>query len=64
MFSGWKFVTHFEDMGYKVYTLREERRFQEAPAAYKPVQPVIEAQIQAGLVSPVVRLKPLVTFKQ
>ncbi|MDK2124592.1 RtcB family protein [Parachitinimonas caeni] len=44
-------------------TLREERRIEEAPSAYKPVGPVIEAQSEAGLIHPVVRLRPWVTFK-
>ena len=44
-------------------TLREERRIEEAPAAYKPIQPVIDSQIARGLVQPVARLQPLVTFK-
>jgi len=44
-------------------TLREERRIEEAPAAYKPIGPVVAAQEQAGLIDAVVRLKPWVTFK-
>jgi len=44
-------------------TLREERRIEEAPAAYKPIGPVIDAQRQAGLIEGVVRLRPWVTFK-
>jgi tRNA-splicing ligase RtcB len=44
-------------------TLREERRVEEAPHAYKPIGPVIEAQEQAGLVKAAVRLRPWVTFK-
>lgn len=43
--------------------LREERLVEEAPAAYKPLQPVIDAQVSAGVLAPVARLKPLVTFK-
>lgn len=30
-------------------TLKEERRIEEAPSAYKPIGAVIEAQEQAGL---------------
>lgn len=44
-------------------TLREERRIEEAPQAYKPIGPVIEAQEEAGLIRAAVRLRPWVTFK-
>jgi len=44
-------------------TLREERRVEEAPTAYKPIGPVIEAQEQAGLIHGVARLRPWITFK-
>lgn len=44
-------------------TLREERRIEEAPHAYKPIGPVIDAQEQAGLIKAAVRLRPWVTFK-
>lgn len=44
-------------------TLREERRIEEAPSAYKPIGPVIDAQEQAGLLRSAVRFKPWVTFK-
>ena len=44
-------------------TRREERRVEEAPHAYKPIGPVIEAQEQAGLIKAAVRLRPWVTFK-
>lgn len=44
-------------------TLREERRIEEAPEAYKPIGPVIEAQEKAGLIRPIARLRPWVTFK-
>lgn len=50
--------THWECV-----TLREERRIEEAPQAYKPIGPVIEAQEEAGLISAVARLRPWVTFK-
>jgi len=51
------------DMPWTCVTLREERRIEEAPQAYKPIGPVIEAQEAAGLIHPVVRLRPWVTFK-
>jgi tRNA-splicing ligase RtcB len=44
-------------------TLREERRIEEAPQAYKPIGPVIEAQTEAGLIDGVARLRPWTTFK-
>ncbi|NWK43446.1 RtcB family protein [Ralstonia pickettii] len=44
-------------------TLREERRIEEAPQAYKPIGPVIQAQEEAGLIRGAVRLKPWITFK-
>lgn len=44
-------------------TLREERLVEEAPQAYKPIGPVIQAQEEAGLIRPVARLRPWVTFK-
>lgn len=49
--------------GVDCITLREERRIEEAPAAYKPIVPVIEAQVKAEMVSVVARLKPVLTFK-
>lgn len=44
-------------------TLREERLIEEAPSAYKPVGPVLQAQEEAGLIRASVRLKPWLTFK-
>lgn len=44
-------------------TLREERRLEEAPHAYKPIGPVVQAQEEAGLIQAAVRLQPWVTFK-
>ncbi|WP_432812325.1 RtcB family protein [Pantanalinema sp. GBBB05] len=49
--------------GVDCLTLRAERRIEEAPAAYKPITPVIEAQVQAGLVQVVARMRPILTFK-
>lgn len=49
--------------GWECITLREERRIEEAPQAYKPVGPVITSQEQAGLIRPVVRLRPWICFK-
>lgn len=44
-------------------TLREERKIEEAPQAYKPIGPVIDAQESAGLITAAVKLRPWVTFK-
>ena len=44
-------------------TLRDERLLEEAPAAYKDIDPVVEIQVKQGLVSPVARMRPLLTFK-
>lgn len=48
---------------FECITLREERRIEEAPGAYKPIGPVIRAQVEDGLVSTVARLSPILTFK-
>ncbi|KJH71570.1 RtcB family protein [Aliterella atlantica] len=50
-------------IGVDCITLREERRIEEAPAAYKPITPVIDAQVKAGLVQVVARMQPILTFK-
>ncbi len=44
-------------------TLREERLIEEAPQAYKPIGPVIDAQVEKGLIEGVARVRPWVTFK-
>jgi len=49
--------------GVDVVTLRPERRIEEAPAAYKAIGPVIDAQVAAGVVGVVARLRPVLTFK-
>ena len=43
--------------------LHAERLREEAPAAYKAIDPVIDVQVEAGIVAPVARLSPLLTFK-
>jgi len=42
---------------------KAERLIEEAPAAYKPIQPIIDAQVAAGIIQPVARMQPLLTFK-
>lgn len=49
--------------GVDCITLREERRIEEAPAAYKPIQSVIDIQVEAEMVGVVARLSPVLTFK-
>lgn len=49
--------------GVDCITLREERRIEEAPAAYKPIQPVINVQVEAQMVGIVAKMKPVLTFK-
>ena len=49
--------------GVECITLREERMLEEAPAAYKEIGPVIDVQVEHGLVRPVATLRPLLTFK-
>ena len=36
---------------------------EEAPSQYKPVLPVIETVVDAGIAAPVARLRPLLTVK-
>ncbi|HLL85648.1 MAG TPA: RtcB family protein [Longimicrobium sp.] len=49
--------------GVDCITLRAARRIEEAPAAYKPIGPVVASQVEAGIVRGVARLAPLLTFK-
>lgn len=49
--------------GVDCITIRQERRIEEAPAAYKPITPVIDAQVKAGLVEVVAKMRPILTFK-
>jgi tRNA-splicing ligase RtcB len=49
--------------GVHCVTLREERLIEEAPAAYKEIGPVVDVQVEAGIATPVARLRPLMTFK-
>ena len=49
--------------GVDCITLREERRIEEAPSAYKDIEPVIRSQMEAGILSKVAKLKPILTFK-
>lgn len=49
--------------GVECITLKEERIIQEAPAAYKPIQPIVDIQAEVGIAKPVARMYPVLTFK-
>ena len=49
--------------GVECITLKEERKIEEAPGAYKEIGPVINSQVEEGLVNVVAIFSPLVTFK-
>ena len=49
--------------GVECITLKEERKIEEAPGAYKEIGPVINSQVEEGLVNVVAIFYPLVTFK-
>lgn len=49
--------------GVQCITLKEERRIEEAPGAYKEIGPVIQSQVEEGLVNVIAIFSPLVTFK-
>ncbi len=49
--------------GVDCISLRPERRIEEAPAAYKSIDRVIEAQVSAGMVEVVAKMRPILTFK-
>ncbi len=49
--------------GVDCITLRSERRIEEAPAAYKSIDQVIDTQVSAGMVEVVAKMRPILTFK-
>jgi tRNA-splicing ligase RtcB len=49
--------------GIECITLRRERMIEEAPAAYKDVDPVVAIQAEVGVARPVARMRPILTFK-
>jgi len=51
------------DTPWQCVTLKQERLIEEAPQAYKPIGPVIDAQVESRLLDRVARLRPWVTFK-
>lgn len=44
-------------------TTNEARKIEEHPSAYKPIGPVIDSQVEQGLIEGLVELRPLWTFK-
>lgn len=48
---------------FECITLKEERLIEEAPSAYKPIGPVIQSQVEEGLVQTIARFTPILTFK-
>ncbi|MWN90167.1 RtcB family protein [Gilliamella sp. Pra-s65] len=58
-----KVVSDKVDLPWQCISLKEERLREEAPAAYKPITPVINSQQNAGLIQTVAKLKPWITFK-
>lgn len=44
-------------------TLSAQRLHEEAPTAYKAIDPVIDVQAEVGIAKPVARLRPILTFK-
>ena len=49
--------------GIECITLKEERKIEEAPAAYKDIGEVIRSQVDEKIVDPVAVFAPLLTFK-
>jgi tRNA-splicing ligase RtcB (3'-phosphate/5'-hydroxy nucleic acid ligase) len=49
--------------GVDCITLRAERRIEEAPAAYKSIDRVIDTQVAAEMVEVVAKMRPILTFK-
>lgn len=49
--------------GVECYSLKEERKIEEAPGAYKDIGPVIDSQVKMNVVFKVAKLIPICTFK-
>ena len=50
-------------VGSRVICRRSEVLYEEHPDAYKPVEPVVQALLEAGLATPVAEVAPLITVK-
>jgi release factor H-coupled RctB family protein len=51
------------DLGSYVICEDKDLLFEEAPQAYKNIDVVIDDMVQAGLISVIAGLKPLITYK-
>lgn len=49
--------------GVECITLKEERKIEEAPSAYKEIGPVIQSQVEEGTIDIVAVFSPILTFK-
>lgn len=49
--------------GVECITLKEERKIEEAPGAYKAIGPVIQSQQEEGVIDVVAVFSPILTFK-
>jgi tRNA-splicing ligase RtcB (3'-phosphate/5'-hydroxy nucleic acid ligase) len=56
-------ATEASTLPFKIIAGQGARIREEMPGAYKNVRPVIEAQVEHGLVSEVARMTPIATFK-
>jgi len=48
---------------WRCVTLKEERKIEEAPQAYKPIGPVISSQEEHGMIRSIARFRPWLTVK-
>ena len=55
--------TGSDPLGGRVVCEQRDLLYEEAPMAYKPIETVIEALEQAGLVNVIATLRPLLTYK-
>ncbi|HEC2117512.1 TPA: RtcB family protein, partial [Klebsiella oxytoca] len=51
------------ELGSRVICRDRQLIYEEAPQAYKSVESVLNCLVQAGLVEPIARLRPLLTLK-
>lgn len=58
-----RLTTSREEGTWECVTVREERRIEEAPEAYKDIGPVIAIQEEHGLIESIARFRPWITFK-
>ncbi|EOK9370486.1 RtcB family protein, partial [Escherichia coli] len=51
------------ELGSRVICRDKQLIFEEAPQAYKSAESVVQCLVQAGLIIPVARLRPVLTLK-